>query len=77
VGAPKRVERNSYIDEELWQENRDLRLCALQLNEEDNLVVESRLTQPGVTADDFLFVLRHVAATADRSEAELPPYDKE
>ena len=71
------VERNRSIDETFWEDNRDLRLCGLQLNEEDNLVVESKLIQSSLTADDFLFVVRHVAATADRFEAELSPYDTE
>ncbi len=71
------VERDSWIDEEFWTRNRTLRLCGIELDDSDRLVVESRVMQAGLTADDFLFLLRHVAVTADRLEAELSVEDVE
>lgn len=61
----------------VWTRNRVTQLVGFRLDKHDLLIGESWVPVDGLTADEFVFYVRHLAAECDRLEALLTGADVE
>lgn len=61
----------------VWTRNRVTQLVGFRLDKHDLLIGESWVPAAGLTGDEFVFYVRHLAAECDRLEALLTGADVE
>jgi hypothetical protein len=61
----------------VWERNRATQLVGFRIDKHDVVVGESWVPDAGLTADELLFYVRHLAAESDRFEALLTGDDVE
>lgn len=77
------VARRSVVDElerialRLWQLNRVTQLVGFRIDERQRILGEVWVPKPGLSAEEFVFYVQHVAATCDRLEYLLTGIDRE
>lgn len=65
------------LEMRVWRQNHESRLVGLRVDERRRVCADAWMPKQGVTQDEFLFVLRRVAAHADRLEHLLTGRDVE
>lgn len=60
-----------------WIRTRSVHLVGFRVDARDRLIAEAWLPKAGLTPEEFQFVLRHLAAEADRFEFQLTGRDQE
>ena len=61
----------------VWQRNRATQLVGFRIDRHDLLIGESWVPSAGMTEDELVFYVRHLAAECDRLEALLTGADVE
>jgi hypothetical protein len=61
----------------VWERNRVTQLVGFRIDKHDLLLGESWVPESGLTADELVFYVRHLAAECDRLEALLTGADVE